>query len=55
MDFGAEKEATGTAFGVGPAECAGALGRIMVGYEDQFWQRIKARNQGLGKDLSSWV
>ena len=42
-------------FGSGPAECAGSLGRIMEGYENQFRQRIEAENQGGGKELSSRI
>ena len=50
MRFFDEKTSRDHSKRVGPAECAGALGRIMEGYENQFRQRIEAedRRQGPG-------
>ena len=33
-----------------PGGMRGALGRIMEGYENEFWQRIEAENKGRGKE-----
>ena len=50
-DFDGQTELPNTTFGVGPAECAGALGRIMEGYESKFRQRIPAGIEGRGQEL----
>ena len=43
-------------FGVGPAECAGSLGRIMEGYKNQICQKIEGKgSRARGKELWHWI